>query len=89
MTIGGLELELLQPVAGHTVHREQLESVGEGVGHIAYIVDDLEAEVAELEATGLPVILSVTPAGHKDRLAAYIDTRDKFSNLILELIQKM
>jgi len=89
VTIGGLELELLQPVEGHTVHKEQLESVGEGVGHIAYIVDDLEAEVAELEAKGLSVILSDTPTGQKDRLAAYIDTRDKFSNLILELIQKM
>lgn len=28
VAIGGLELELLQPVAGHTVHKEQLESVG-------------------------------------------------------------
>lgn len=86
--IGGLVLELLQPLEGHTVHKEKLESTGEGVGHIAYIVDALEAEVSELEAKGLSVILSVTPPGQKNRTAVYIDTRDKFSNLIIELIQK-
>jgi len=85
--LGPLRIELLQPVEGHTVHKEFLESVGEGIGHIAYTVDDLEAETAKLVEKGFPVILSIIPQGQKQRSAVYIDTRSKFSNLIIELIQ--
>lgn len=41
--VGPIGVELLQPVQGNTVHKELLDSVGEGVGHIAYAVPDLEA----------------------------------------------
>ena len=67
-----------------------VESSGEGVGHIAYTVDDLEAEAAklvELVERGFPVILSIIPAGKTSRSAVYFDTRGKFSNLIIELMQ--
>ena len=85
--MGPLGIELLQPIEGETVHKELLDSTGEGVGHIAYTVDDLETETAKLVAKGFPVILSITPAGQSRRSAVYIDTRSKFSNLIIELIQ--
>ena len=64
-----------------------VESSGEGVGHIAYTVDDLEAEAAKLVERGFPVILSIIPAGKTSRSAVYFDTRSKFSNLIIELMQ--
>jgi len=41
--VGPIGVELPQPVQGNTVHKELLDSVGEGVGHIAYAVPDLEA----------------------------------------------
>ena len=62
--------------------------IGEGVGHVAYTVSDLEAEVAKLEEAGFPVILSITPAGRAERTAVYVDTRPKFSGLIIELMQR-
>ena len=64
-----------------------VESSGEGVGHIACTVDDLEAEAAKLVERGFPVILSIIPAGKTSRSAVYFDTRGKFSNLIIELMQ--
>ena len=85
--IGPLRMELLQPVEGHTVHKEFLERAGEGIGHIAYTVDDLEGETMKLVEKGFTVILSIIPQGQKERSAVYIDTRNKFSNLIIELIQ--
>ena len=85
--MGPLGVELLQPVQGQTVHKELLESTGEGIGHIAYTVEDLEAETARMEAKGFPVILSIKPAGQSRRSAVYLDTRAKFSNLIIELMQ--
>jgi catechol 2,3-dioxygenase-like lactoylglutathione lyase family enzyme len=85
--MGPLGVELLQPLEGETVHKELLETTGERVGHIAYLVDDLEAETAKLLEKGFPVILSIKPAGQTARSAVYIDTRSAFSNLIVELIQ--
>lgn len=85
--IGPMGIELLQPVQGETVHKEFLESSGNGIGHVAYYVDDLEAEAAKLVAKGFPIILSITPAGQTQRSAVYIDTREKFSNLIIEFMQ--
>ena len=64
-----------------------LERAGEGVGHVAYTVDDLEAETAKLVERGFPVILSIRHAGNDTRSAVYLDTRSKFSNLIIELMQ--
>ena len=85
--MGPLGIELLQPLQGETVHKELLEKTGEGIGHIAYTVDDLEEETAKLVAKGFPVILSIKRPGQTKRSAVYIDTRSKFSNLIIELIQ--
>ena len=85
--MGPLGIELLQPIEGETVHKELLESTGEGIGHIAYVVDDLEAETAKLVEKGFPVILSIRAQDQTRRSAVYIDTRNKFSNLIIELIQ--
>lgn len=85
--MGPIGVELLQPVRGETVHKELLDSTGEGVGHIAYTVDDLEGETAKLVDKGFPVILSIRPEVNGRRTAVYIDTRGKFSNLIIELMQ--
>ena len=85
--VGPLGIELLQPIEGETVHKELLENTGEGIGHIAYAVDDLEKETAKLVEKGFPVILSIRPPGQTRRSAVYIDTRSRFSNLIIELIQ--
>jgi methylmalonyl-CoA/ethylmalonyl-CoA epimerase len=85
--VGPLRVELLQPLQGETVHKELLEKTGEGIGHIAYTVDNLEAETARLVEKGFPVILSIVRSGQTKRSAVYIDTRSRFSNLIIELIQ--
>ena len=85
--VGPLGVELLQPLQGDTVHKELLEKTGEGIGHIAYTVDDLEEETAKMVEKGFPVILSIIPRGQTRRSAVYLDTRSKFSNLIIELIQ--
>jgi methylmalonyl-CoA/ethylmalonyl-CoA epimerase len=84
--VGPLSVELLQPLQGETVHKELLEKTGEGIGHIAYMVDDLEEETAKLVEKGFPVILSIIRSGQTRRSAVYIDTRSRFSNLIIELI---
>ncbi len=54
---GDLQLELIQPVAGPSIHREFLEANGSGLHHVCFAVDDVDAACAAAEASGLPVLM--------------------------------
>ena len=82
--LGPLVYEFVQPLEGKTVYKESLDSTGEGVNNIAFIVDDLEKETAKLVEKGAPVILSGKP--QTGGAFAYFDTR-KVGNLMVKLIQ--
>ena len=79
--IGPVAFELLQPIEGETLQKKFLDSQGEGVEHVAFMVDDLDKETAELVKRGLPVIHTVKT--HDFRLA-HFDTQ-KFANIKIEL----
>ena len=72
-------IEIIQPLEGRFVNKEFLDTVGEGVNHIAFEVDDLAAERARLEAMGFK------PVYHSP-VFAYFDTRSQ-GNLMIELKQ--
>ena len=82
--IGSFQLELVQPVEGEPIYKEFLKNEGEGTHHIAFIVDDLEGEMAELVEKGIPVIARGKMQNGVS--FAYFDTR-KVGNVIIELIQ--
>lgn len=46
------QYELIQPIAGPSVHAEWLEQRGEGFHHIAYAVESIHAVVAEMRDAG-------------------------------------
>ena len=54
--LGPLEFELIQPVRGKSVQKVFLDTKGEGINHIGFIVQDLEKEVARLEQMGFAAI---------------------------------
>jgi 4-hydroxyphenylpyruvate dioxygenase-like putative hemolysin len=54
---GDLQLELIQPVSGPTIHAEFLEAHGPGLHHVCFDVDDLDEACARAEAAGLPVLM--------------------------------
>ncbi len=56
--MGRVQLELIQHVAGESIHKEFLESKGEGVDHLCSFVDDFDGEVAKLVEKGFKVISS-------------------------------
>lgn len=76
---GGGMLELVQP-EGQYVNREFLDTVGEGINHIAFSVADLEEETARMNAMGFPVVFG-------NRRCGYFDTR-RVGNVIIELIRR-
>jgi catechol 2,3-dioxygenase-like lactoylglutathione lyase family enzyme len=54
---GDLQLELIQPVSGPTIHAEFLEAHGPGLHHVCFEVDDLAAACSAAEAAGLEVLM--------------------------------
>jgi catechol 2,3-dioxygenase-like lactoylglutathione lyase family enzyme len=54
---GDLQLELIQPVSGPTIHAEFLDEHGPGLHHVCFDVDDVDAACARAEAAGLPVLM--------------------------------
>ena len=81
--MGDVELELVQPVAGESPHKEFLDSKGEGIQHIAFAVSDVEKEVAKLTKQGVSVLLRAKFPGSGG--VAYLDLG--VAGLIVELIQ--
>ena len=69
--VGESELELLQPSGGESALQEFLDNNGEGVHHIAYLVDDVKGELEKLKKLGVKVI---TSANLDTRGFAYIET---------------
>jgi len=54
--IGGTKIELIQPLKGSSVYKEFLEKKGEGLHHLAFMVDDIDAEVKDMEKRGFKVV---------------------------------
>ena len=69
--VGDTELELLEPCGGESALQEFLDSRGEGLHHIGYLVDDVPAEISKLTQQGIEVLTS--GAGEKASFA-YFET---------------
>ena len=80
--VGEVEVELLQPVEGESPFQEFLDSKGEGIHHIAFTVDDLDKEVAQLTRQGVSILLSAQMQGMK---GVYLDIG--VGGIIIELKQ--
>lgn len=82
--MGPISLELIQPVEGESLQKEFLESKGEGVNHIGFMVDDIDKEVEKLEKEGFKLIVS---GENPRRVFAYFDTT-KIGGIIIQLAQE-
>jgi len=81
--LGGLGLELIQPLKGETVYAEFLAEHGEGLHHLAYGVEDFDAETADMKKRGFEVVQ--TGAIGSSRWA-YFNT-DKVGGMLIELCE--
>jgi methylmalonyl-CoA/ethylmalonyl-CoA epimerase len=57
-TVGGIVIELLQPTEEESLIKEFFEAKGEGIHHIAFLVDDIDEETDRLVKKGFEVISS-------------------------------
>ena len=84
--LGGVFIELIQPVAGDNIYRDFLRKNGEGIQHLGWHVVESQKAFAEtwksLEEEGFPCIMS---ARLYHTAVAYFDTT-KVLNTILEVV---
>lgn len=68
--VGDVRLELLEPSDPESTIAKFIEKRGEGLHHVAYTVDDIEARLAELKEGGIRLIDETPRAGaHHTRIA--------------------
>ena len=78
-----IQLELIQPVKGPSIHEDWLNAHGEGFHHLGYIVDSVADTIAEMAKAGYPVMQGCTGFGETgDGVYAYFDTRRELGTIV-------
>jgi len=78
--------ELIEPVEGATAYKEFLEEHGEGLHHLSYFVEDLDAAIRYMEGRGYTLLQSGRGIGTvADGGYAYFDTEGSLG--IVEAIE--
>jgi len=68
--VGDVRLELLEPSDPSSTIAAFINKKGEGLHHVAYTVEDIEARIGELKQTGVRMIdESPRPGAHHTRIA--------------------
>jgi len=85
---GAVELELIQPVAGKSIHRDHLRSKREGLGHLGFKVAGYETAFEAFLQAGFPCLERAEtyyPAYEGLVKAAYFDTR-RIGGVVFQII---
>jgi len=82
-SLGLIKLEILHPIEGQSYHKETLDSRGEGVVRLAFVVNDIKAETAKMIEKGYSVVVS---GERESGFMAVFNTR-KIGGFYVELVQ--
>jgi len=86
LPVGESSIELLQDVSGASAIKKFIEKNGEGIQHIAFEVDNIEAAVAELKAKGVKLIDETPRQGAHGMTIAFIHPKAS-RGILMELCQ--
>jgi methylmalonyl-CoA/ethylmalonyl-CoA epimerase len=85
--VGPVLYELMESVQGPNIYEEFLKERGEGVHHLGYFVEDIDAEISNMESRGFGLLQSGRGFGTNDDGAyAYFDT-ERACGCILEALE--
>ncbi len=87
LPLGDSYLQLLGATSPDTTVGRFLATRGEGLHHIAYEVEDLEAALAELKAKGVRLIDEKPRRGGRGHMVAFVHPKGNHG-LLVELIQR-
>lgn len=85
--IGEVRLELLEPTSENSTVAKFIEKRGEGVHHIAFSTDDLEAKLSDIENKGIQLIDKKPRPGAHNASIAFLHPRSTHG-ILLELCEE-
>lgn len=87
-SVGTFSYELIQPLQGASIYEEFLASHGEGLHHLGYYVDDIDAAIEAMQARGYAVMQSGTGHGlDRDGAYAYFDTANDIGCILEAMLR--
>jgi len=87
LQVGESRIELLEPTAPDSPVAKFLEKTGEGIHHLAYEVDDIEASLADLRQKGMRLIDETPRFGAHGAKIAFLHPRAS-GGVLTELCQQ-
>lgn len=85
--IGDVEIELLEATSPDSPVAKFIEKKGEGIHHIAFKVDDIEASLEKLKSKGIRLIDEIPKLGAEGSKIAFVHPKST-NGVLLELCQK-
>ncbi len=86
--VGESKIELLQALNDESPIAKHIEKRGEGIHHIAFGVDDIEAEIKRLEAKGFTLIHKAPKKGADNMMIAFLHPKST-NGVLVELCQEI
>lgn len=83
LDMGSVQVELIEPVGGPSTWQEFLDAHGEGVHHIAFVIEGMDQQVGFLASKGMPLAQRGEYTGGR---YVYIDSHPQLK-VILELLE--
>jgi methylmalonyl-CoA/ethylmalonyl-CoA epimerase len=80
-------VELLEPTAADSPIQRFLEKRGEGIHHVCFRVEDIEAKIEELRAASMQLIDSASSSGLRDRRIAFLHPKSSHG-VLMELVEE-
>lgn len=87
LDLGGIKIELLEPLTEDSTVKKFIEKRGEGIHHLCFEVQDVVKTLQNLKSQGIKLIDKVPRKGAEDELIAFIHPKD-MGGVLIELCQK-
>jgi methylmalonyl-CoA/ethylmalonyl-CoA epimerase len=85
-SVGPNKIELLEATKDDSPIAKFIEKKGEGIHHIAFAVDDVEAEIKRLKEKGYQLIHEVPKKGADNKRIAFLHPKSS-NSVLIELCQ--
>lgn len=85
--VGDNKIELLEATKPDSPIAKFIEKKGEGIHHIAFDVDDIEAEIKRLKASGFIVLNEEPKQGADNKLVVFLHPKST-NGVLIELCQE-
>ncbi|MCX8031349.1 MAG: methylmalonyl-CoA epimerase [Thermodesulfovibrionales bacterium] len=82
LPVGDTEVELLEATESDSPVAKFIEKRGEGIHHIAFVVDDIEAALKELQDAGIGLIDTKPRIGAGNKKIAFLHPKHTFGILV-------